>query len=103
MAAESSSASTAPPGRYHSTSELTMPNSSRLIRSGAMSARSEPSADGGRDEGGQPVVDLAAALQRGQLDLAVAAHPQQQRDGGQVGDEHLDRLRARPAAAARRR
>jgi hypothetical protein len=85
IAFDSIAASTAPPGRYHSTRELTMPKSNRLTRSGGRSPRSDPPRRP-RDQRGEPVVDRPAAPERVELDVAVPAHPEQQGDRRQVGD-----------------
>ena len=83
---------TSRPGRCHSTSELTIPKSSRLTRSGARSVRSEPSSTAACTSAARRESTWRRRRQRRQLHLAVATHPEQQRDGGLVGDEHLDAL-----------
>ena len=100
MAAESSWTGTGPSGRYHSTSEFTIPKSSRLISSGGDVGAQGALVDGGLDEAGELVVDHAPALERGELDLAVAAHAQQQGHGRQVVDRG-SRPTARTAVRSR--
>ena len=50
-----------------------------------------PVVDGRLDQGREPLVELAPPRQRPPLGVGVAAHPQQQRDVGQLGDQHLGR------------
>ena len=51
-----------------------------------------PLVDGRLHQAGQLVVDDPPALERGELDLAVAAQPQQQGHGRHVGGQDLDGL-----------
>ena len=67
-----------------------MPNSSRLTSAGGDVGAQRALVDGLLDQRGEPRVDLTAAPQRGELDLAVAPHPQQQGDRRLVLDQHLD-------------
>ncbi|MBT2408128.1 hypothetical protein J7I97_35220 [Streptomyces sp. ISL-87] len=62
---------------YHSTSELTMPKSSRVASRMSASARRSPSACAAPQQVRDPVVELAAPLQRPPLGPGVAADPQQ--------------------------
>ena len=86
----SASASTSLSARSHSVIELTIPKSSRLIRSGSRSARMRAGVGGLAHHLGQPVVDVAPAREGCLLGGGVAAHPQQQGHRGQVLGEHDD-------------
>ena len=84
--AHTGSASEAAPGRraglYHSTMELTKPNSSRAVVIASASGRMSPSCDGLGDELGYEPVEGTPLVERGPLDVGVAAHPEQQGDVG---------------------
>jgi len=77
------------PGRYHSISELTVPESSRppaRARRRSGSAR-RPAR---RHQGRNAAVELPPPGQRPALRLGVAPHAQQQRDVRQLAGQHLD-------------
>ena len=89
-----------PPGLYHSTIELMVPNSSRVTVRGSMSCAQRAFVAGGGNQLRHLVVEGAPAFQGVALDLGVAPQPQQQGDERQPLHQHRDGLRAAQTPAA---